>query len=290
MFKGSMVALVTPFNEDLSVNYEKIEELIEWHIENKTDAIVVLGTTAEAATLNLEEKVKIVELAVKKVAGRIPVIAGSGSNNTEHSVSMSKKFAKLGVDGLLVVAPYYNKSNTQGFIKHFETIADSVDIPLILYNVPSRTGCNLSVEVVKELSKHKRICGIKEASGNISYIMELAKIVNDDFVLLSGNDDSVIPLLAVGGKGVISVAANVIPREFSDMVNSFLNGNTKKALDIQLKYLNLINLLFIEVNPIPVKEAMNTIGKNVGKYRLPLYEMSDDNKEKLINSLRVVKQ
>lgn len=286
MFKGSIVAVVTPFNDDLSVNYNKLEELLNWHVENKTDGIVVMGTTGESPTLSKEEKLLIFEFTVKVINKRIPVIAGTGSNDTLASVAFSKEVEALGVDGLLIVTPYYNKANRKGFITHFEMIADSVKIPLIIYNVPSRTGVTLSVDVIKELSLHKNIIGVKEASGNISYVALIAAAVAKDFLIFSGNDDMVIPVLSLGGVGVISVAANVIPKQFHDMVELYLNGNIKEALKIQLGYLEFINNLFIETNPIPVKEFMNQLGHNVGGYRLPLCEIGEDNKQIVADTVR----
>lgn len=284
--KGSIVALVTPMNNDGSVNYAKLEELIEWHIENKTDAILVIGTTGESPTLSHEEDEEVVKFAVEKVAHRVPVIVGSSSNCTETTITQSKKFEKLGADALLIITPYYNKTNEGGMIAHFEAVANSVNIPIILYNVPGRTGCSISVSAVERLSKHPNICGIKEASGNISYVMKIAKYLSDDFCLYSGNDDMIVPVLSAGGVGVISVLANICPKETHDLVMSYLEGDTKKSLDIQLKYLEFINNLFIETNPIPVKEAMNYLGMNVGGYRLPLYPMSDKNREILIKSMK----
>ncbi|MGI6709979.1 MAG: 4-hydroxy-tetrahydrodipicolinate synthase [Bacilli bacterium] len=286
--RGSYVALVTPMYEDGSINFDEFERLIEYHIEKKTDGLVILGTTGESATLTHEEDEKIVEFVVKHVNKRIPVIAGSGSNNSEVAKVQSQKFEKLGVDGLLVISPYYNKTNRQGMLDHFLIVADNVNIPVILYNVPGRTGCNIDVDVVGELSKHKNIVGIKEASGNISYIAKIAKYVNDDFCLLSGNDDMIVPVLSMGGVGVISVAANILPNEMHELVMNYLNGKTKEALSIQLKYLDLINTLFIETNPIPIKEAMNYLGFNVGGYRLPLTYMDKKNKETLIKSLSIL--
>lgn len=286
--KGSIVALVTPMNNDGSVNYDKLGELLEWHIANKTDAILIIGTTGESPTLSHEEDEEVVAFTVKKVNKRLPVIVGSSSNCTETTITQSKKFERLGADGLLIITPYYNKTNEEGMIHHFEAVADSVNIPIILYNVPGRTGCSISVNAVARLSKHKNICGIKEASGNISYVMKIAKYLSDDFRLYSGNDDMIVPVLSAGGSGVISVLANICPKETHDLVMNYLDGNVKEALAIQLKYLEFINNLFIETNPIPVKEAMNYLGMNVGGYRLPLYKMSDKNREILINSMKEV--
>jgi len=270
MFKGSIVAIVTPFNEDFSVNYSKLEELLNWHVNSGTDGIVILGTTGEAPTLTKDEKLEVFRFTVEVINGRIPVIAGTGSNNTMETIEFSRQVETLGVDGLLVVTPYYNKANDQGFITHFTMIADSVTTPIIVYNVPGRTGCNLPVHVVKTISEHKNIVALKEASGDISYFAKVASVVSKDFLLFSGNDDLVVPTLSLGGTGVISVAANVIPKEFHQMVADWHNGETKKAMDAQLHYLELINNLFIETNPIPVKDMLNKMGKEVGGFRLPL--------------------
>ena len=284
--KGSIVALVTPMNEDGSVNYNKLEELLEYQIKNSTDAILIIGTTGESPTLSHEEDEEVVSFTVKKVNHRVPVIVGSSSNCTETTVTQSKKFERLGADALLIITPYYNKTNEEGMIHHFETVANSVNIPIIIYNVPGRTGCSVSVSAIAKLSKHPNIMGIKEASGNISYVMKIAKYANDNFRIYSGNDDMIVPVLSAGGVGVISVLANICPKETHDLVMNYLNGKVKESLDIQLKYLDVINNLFIETNPIPVKEAMNYLGMNVGGYRLPLYKMSDKNREILINSMK----
>ncbi len=273
--KGSIVALVTPFNDDGTVNFEVLSQLIEFHIENKTDAILILGTTGESSTMSHEEDDAVCEFTVKQVAGRVPVIAGSGSNCTETMLEKSLRYQELGADGLLVISPYYNKANDEGMYRHFKTVADSVKIPCILYNVPGRTGCSISENVIARLKDHPNIMGIKEASGNMSYTAKIAKHLSDDFVMYSGNDDIIVPTLALGGSGVISVLANCLPRETHDMVFDYLNGNTKKATESQLKYLDFANSLFIEVNPIPVKAALNLMGINVGGYRLPLCEMDE---------------
>lgn len=279
MFTGSIPAIVTPFTENLSVNYTKLKELLEWHVEQGSDGIVILGTTGESPTLTEEEKLQTIDFTVKVINGRIPVIAGTGSNNTMQTIDFSQKVEALGVDGLLVVTPYYNRSNEQGYINHFTLIADSVNTPIILYNVPGRTGSSLPVSVVKRLSEHKNIVALKAASGNMSLIMEYRASTDKTFHILSGNDDMVLPILSIGGSGVISVAANVIPKQFSDMVRFYLNGDISKAQDIQLSYLEFINSLFIETNPIPVKEMMNQLGMEVGLFRFPLFEMAEENKK-----------
>lgn len=286
--KGSIVALVTPFHEDGSVNFEALEELLNWHVENKTDGILVLGTTGESSTMTHEEDDAVVEFTMKVVNKRIPVIVGSGSNCTETAVEKSVKYAEMGADALLVISPYYNKANAQGMIRHFTAVADAVNCPIILYNVPGRTGCSISKEAVAQLCKHPNICGIKEASGNISYAADIARYVNEDFVMYSGNDDMIVPMLSLGASGVISVVANCLPKETHDMVHEYLNGNHQASLDLQLKYLDFIHALFIEVNPIPVKEALNLMGKNAGGYRLPLCEMSEANQAKLKATMEAI--
>ena len=273
-FSGSMVALVTPFTEDDQIDYEKLRELVRFHLENGTDGIVALGTTAETPTLTDDEKVKVAQLVIDEVGGRIPVIVGAGSNNTMHSLELSKKYEAMGADGLLLISPYYNKANARGMLEHFKTVADRVNIPIILYNVPSRTGCFIPISDVAELSKHPNVIGIKEASGDIGYLMQTAKYVGDDFKLFSGNDNMIIPVLSVGGCGVISVFANICPKECHDIVELYLNGKEQEALALQLKYLDFIDSLFIEANPIPIKEAMG-----LRRYRLPLCEMSEGAKK-----------
>lgn len=285
LFTGSGVALVTPFNENNEVNFEKLRELLEFHIANRTDAIIVTGTTGEGSTMSDEEKLAVIKFSVDVAGGRIPIIAGTGSNNTKHAVWLSKEAEKLGADGLLVVTPYYNKGNESGIYSHYKAIAESVKIPIILYNVPGRTGVNMSVNLIKILSEIENITGIKEASGNISYAAEIAREV-PELDLYSGNDDMTVPLLSIGGKGVISVSANIIPETVHNMVMAFFNRDIDKARELQLKYNNLVNSLFIEVNPVPIKEAMNFLGYEVGGCRLPLGSMSDKNKEILYDILK----
>ena len=286
MFKGSIVALITPFHEDGSVNYEKIRELIDWHIENETDAILVLGTTAEAPALTASEEDEIVRIAVEQAAGRVPIIAGSGSNNTMIAVEQSVKFEKMGVDGLLVITPYYNKTNKAGMIHHFTAVADAVNIPILVYNVPGRTGISITYDVLVELSKHPNIAGIKEASGDMGYACKVSRLLGDDFNMYCGNDDITVPLMSMGGQGVISVLANILPKETHDMVQAYLDGDVKKAADMQKYYLDFINALFIETNPIPIKEAMNQMGMGVGEYRMPLFPMEESTKAKLIQTMK----
>ena len=288
MIRGSIVALITPFHEDGSVNYDKLRELILWHIEEGTDGICILGTTAETPALTVTERDRIVEISIETADKRIPIIVGSGSNNTMVAKEQSIKYEKMGADGLLVITPYYNKTNKAGMICHFTEIADAVSIPIILYNVPGRTGCSLTYEALKELCQHKNIAGIKEASGDISFVMQIARLAGEDFALYSGNDDMIVPLMSVGGAGVISVAANIIPSEMHRLTAAYLSGNVELARHIQLRYLEFINALFIETNPIPIKEAMNFMDMNVGKYRLPLYEMEDEGKKYLIKTMKVL--
>lgn len=285
LFKGSAVALVTPFTKDNKVNFDKLAELIEYHIENKTDAIVSCGTTGEATTMSDEEILSVLEFTVKKVNGRIPVIAGTGSNNTMHSVELSQKAEALGVDGLLIITPYYNKANKSGLKKHFITIAESVNIPIILYNVPGRTCMNISPSLIAELAQVPNIVAVKEASGDLGQVAEIASLVPEDFAIYSGNDDSIVPLLSLGGHGVISVLANVCPRETHDLVEKYLNGDVEGSRKIQLDLDALIAALFIEVNPIPVKTAMNLLGFEVGDLRLPLDNMDPANLEVLKKEL-----
>ena len=286
--RGSIVALITPFHEDGSVNFEALGRLIDFHIANHTDALLVLGTTGESSAMSHEEDDAVCEYTVKRVAGRVPVIAGSGSNCTQTMLEKSLSFEKLGADGLLLISPYYNKTNEEGMYLHFKTIADAVHIPCILYNVPGRTGCAISENVVRRLSTHPNIAGIKEASGNLSYAANIARYLSDDFVMYSGNDDIILPMLSLGASGVISVLANVVPSETHDMVMNYLNGDREKALAAQLKYLDLIHALFCEVNPIPVKEALNLMGMQAGVYRLPLTRMAQPNRERLEKAMKEV--
>ena len=286
LFKGAGVALITPFNEDLTVNYDMLGTLIERQIEGKTDAIIVCGTTGEPATMTEEEKVSVIKYTVEKVAGRIAVDAGTGGNSTQVVVDFSKKVQALGVDGLLVVTPFYNKATQNGLYVHYTEVSKAVSLPIIMYNVPSRTGCNILPETAVRLARDcENIVGIKEASGDISQVMKLAKLSKGILDIYSGNDDQIIPILSLGGVGVISVLSNVAPKETHDIVMEYLEGDREKALDIQLRYLDLINALFCEVNPIPVKGAMNIMGYNVGKLRLPLTELEESHKEYVKASL-----
>lgn len=285
IFKGSAVAIVTPFHNN-KVDFQKLKELLEWHINEGTDAIVICGTTGEASTMTKEEKEKTIKFTVDAVNKRVPVIAGTGSNNTESAIEMSKYAESVGVDALLVITPYYNKTTNKGLIKHFEAINNAVETPIILYNVPSRTGVNISPNQLLELSKLKNIVAIKEASGNISQIAEMKALCGKNIDIYSGNDDQIIPIMSLGGLGVISVLANVIPNETHEMTKAFLDNNLDKALKLQLKNINLIKALFIENNPVPVKSALNLIGKDVGDFRLPLCEMDKSNLESLKRTLK----
>lgn len=277
IFTGAGVAIATPFNEDKSPNYKVFEEMIEFQIANKTDAIIVCGTTGEASTLTHEEHLEVIKKCVEIVNGRIPVIAGTGSNCTETAVYLSTEAEKLGVDGLLCVTPYYNKATQKGLIEHFTTIANSVKLPIILYNVPSRTGCNILPETaVKLCTEVENIVGIKEASGNIAQVVKLMALANGKVDVYSGNDDQVVPLLALGGKGVISVLSNVAPKETHDICELYFKGDVKASADLQLRALPLIDALFCEVNPIPVKTALKYIGFEAGPMRRPLTEMEAD--------------
>lgn len=280
VFTGSGVAIVTPFNKE-GVDFEKLGELLEWHIKEKTDAIIICGTTGESSTMSLDEKKETIKYTVNKVNGRIPVIAGTGSNNTKAAVEMSVWAESIGVDALLLITPYYNKTTQRGCIEHFKAIANSVTKPIIIYNVPGRTGLNLLPQTLYELSKIKNIVAVKEASSNIDQISEIARLCGDNLDIYSGNDNETIPIMSLGGKGVISVLANILPRDTHDLCQKFLDGDLKGARDMQLKLLPLMNALFIETNPIPVKTAMNLMGMNVGYLRLPLVDMSEKNLEAL---------
>jgi 4-hydroxy-tetrahydrodipicolinate synthase len=285
LFKGSGVALVTPFTND-EIDYDKLSELIEWQIENNTDAIIVCGTTGESSTMSDSERREVIKFTIEKVNKRVPVIAGTGSNNTAYSIELSKYAEKQGADGLLIVTPYYNKTTQKGLIEHYSAIADNVNIPIILYNVPGRTGLNLLPKTVEVLSKHRNIKAVKEASGNISQVAEIARLCDNNFYVYSGNDDMVVPLLSLGGSGVISVVANILPKDTHDMVVSYLEGNIEKARKLQLDMKELIDTLFIETNPIPVKTAMNLMGMNAGELRLPLTSMTESNLDILKKAMK----
>lgn len=285
LFKGSGVAIVTPFNES-GVDFKKLEELLEWHIANSTDAIIICGTTGEASTMTEAEKKETIKFTVDVVKKRIPVIAGTGTNNTAYSIEMSKWAESIGVDGLLVITPYYNKTSQRGLIEHFKAIDAAVNTPIILYNVPARTNMNISAEVLLKLTELKNVVAVKEASGDLSQIAKIKALCGDKIDIYSGNDDQTISILSLGGIGVISVLANVMPKEVHDMCELFLSGKTKEALEIQINTLDLANTLFIEPNPIPVKTALNLMGYKVGTLRLPLFEMEGSNLEKLTSVLK----
>lgn len=287
IFKGAGVAIVTPMHEDGTVNYEAFAELLEFQIKEGTDAIIVCGTTGEASTLTHEEHLDVIKYCVEKVAGRIPVVAGTGSNCTETAVYLSKEAEKYGVDGLLLVSPYYNKATQNGLYKHFKTVADSVKVPIILYNVPSRTGCNILPETVVRLCNDvENIVGVKEASGNISQIAQLAALAKGKVDIYSGNDDQIVPVMSLGGIGVISVLSNVAPAQTHEICQKYLDGDVQESCRLQLEALELCNALFCEVNPIPVKKGLNLMGMNAGALRLPLTEMEEANAKKLENAMR----
>ena len=285
LFKGVGTAIVTPFIEN-DVNYEEFGKLLDDQIEAGVSAVIVCGTTGESSTMNEEEKKKLIKYAIDKTSNRIKVIIGTGSNNTMSAIKMSQYAEKAGADGLLLVTPYYNKTTQDGLFAHYKAIADSVDLPIILYNVPSRTGVNILPETCQRLSKIDNIFGIKEASGDISQVAKIAHLCGDDFAIYSGNDDQVIPILSLGGKGVISVLSNVMPEYTVEMLDSFWNGDSEKAAKMQVEIMDMVDALFCEVNPIPVKYALNEIGYDFGKPRLPLVELSDKNKEKVDKVLR----
>ncbi len=284
IFTGSGVALITPFNEK-GVDFDALGKLIDFQLENKTDAIIICGTTGEASTMPDAEHISTIEYTVDRVAGRIPVIAGTGSNDTAHGANLCKMAEKAGADGLLLVTPYYNKATQKGLAQHYSTLAAAVDLPIILYNVPSRTGMGIDVATVKALAGVEQIVGMKDATGNISYTAQLAAEC-PDIDIYSGNDDMIVPIMSLGGKGVISVLANVMPAETHDMCELYMKGDQAGALKLQLDLLDLIKALFVEVNPIPAKTAINLMGMNGGKFRLPLCEMSEGNLEVLKAALK----
>ena len=282
IFTGAGVAIITPMTETGAVNYPKLEEILEYQIANGTDAIIICGTTGESSTLSHEEHLEAIRFTAEKVAGRIPVIAGTGSNCTETAICLSQEAEKYGVDGVLLVTPYYNKATQKGLIAHFTKIANSIKIPVILYNIQSRTGVNIAPETMAYLAKNvENIVGVKEASGNISQIAKIAELCGESFDIYSGNDDQVVPLLSLGGKGVISVLSNIAPRETHDIVAKFMDGDVKGSRELQLRALPLIEKLFCEVNPIPVKAAMNMLGWEVGPLRMPLSEMEEEHQKEL---------
>lgn len=283
LFTGSAVALITPFTKD-GVDFKKFEELIEYHIENKTDALVVCATTGESSTMPDPEHMAALKFASEKAKGRITLIAGTGSNDTVHAIALSTYAESVGYDGLLVVSPYYNKATQKGLYLHFKAIAESVKIPIILYNIPGRTGCNIGLETFKKLAKIPNIIGVKEATGDLAFAGQIA--ANTDLVLYSGNDDVILPMMALGGKGVISVIANILPEETHNVCQKYLDGDFEGALSDYLKMNELIHALFVEVNPIPVKTAMNLLGFNVGECRMPLCSMEDNTLEVLKSAMK----
>lgn len=273
VFTGAGVAIVTPMNADGSINWDEFGRIIDFQIDNGTDSIIVCGTTGESATMTDEEHVECIRYCVDRVNKRVPVIAGTGSNDTKYAVDLSVEAEKLGADALLVVTPYYNKTSQRGLIAHFTAIADSVNMPIILYNVPSRTGVNIALDTYDALANHKNICAVKEASGNISAIAKILEKCGDRLDVYSGNDDQIVPIMALGGKGVISVLSNVCPKETHEIAQLCLDNNVAEAAKLQIKYLELMNDLFMDVNPIPVKEAVNLMGFSAGECRLPLLRM-----------------
>lgn len=285
IFTGSGVAVITPFSGD-KVDYDALGRILDFQLANKTDAVVICGTTGESSTLNDDEHRDCITFAVEHVAGRVPVIAGTGSNDTKYAIELSIHACDAGADALLLVTPYYNKSTQKGLVKNFLAIADAVTKPIILYNVPSRTGCGFSIPTYKELAKHERIVGVKEANGNISAIAELFAECGNDLDIYSGNDDQIVPILSLGGKGVISVLSNVMPAQTHDICELWFNGRIKESAELQLRLLKLINSLFIEVNPIPVKAAMHLLGWCSDEIRLPLCEMEEKNRDILIGALK----
>jgi 4-hydroxy-tetrahydrodipicolinate synthase len=286
LFTGSAVALVTPMHADGSVNYDTLGKLVDYHLDNGTDAIVACATTGESPVLSHEEHCKVVEFIVKRTAKKIPVIASSGSNNTSYALELSKDLQSVGADGLLMITPYYNKTSQAGFVKHFTYIADRVDLPIILYNIPSRTGCNIVPETYLELSKHPNIVGTKEANGNLAAAAKTAALCGENLAIYSGEDNLTLPILSIGGKGVVSTSANLIPKVMSDICRLYFQGNEEESRQLFLKYLDIMNILFIDVNPMPVKAAMNMAGWDCGKCRLPLTEISKDNEAKLRQTLQ----
>ena len=287
IFTGAGVAIVTPMYDNGKVNFDKLGELIEFQIEGGTDAIIICGTTGESSTLTHEEHLEALKYTVDKVAKRIPVVAGTGSNCTETAIYLSQEAEKFGADGLLIVTPYYNKATQKGLIAHYTAIANAVSIPLIMYNVPSRTGCNILPETAAYLAKNvENITGIKEATGNIAQVAKTMQLAGDDLDLYSGNDDQIVPIMSLGGKGVISVLSNVAPRETHEIVSKYLEGDVKGSCALQLRALPLVNALFSEVNPIPVKAALNLMGKEVGPLRMPLTTMEEENQKKLAQTMK----
>lgn len=287
LFQGSGVALVTPFKKDGSIDYETLRKLIDFQINNNTDAIIITGTTGESSTLSYTEHLSVIEECIDHVNGRIPVIAGTGSNCTKTAINMSKEAEDLGANGLLIVTPYYNKTTQKGLINHYSKISEKVNIPIILYNVPSRTGLNIEPNTVKEIVENcENIKGIKEASGNINNVAQIKNLLEEKIKIYSGNDDQIVPILSLGGVGVISVIANILPKETHELVMNYLNGNIEQSKKEQLKMLKLIKALFKETNPIPIKEAMEELNMINGTLREPLIKMEDENKKQLVKEMK----
>ena len=286
IFTGAATALITPFNDDYTVNYNELEKLVDDQIKGNTDALVICGTTGESSTLDHVDHLRVLEVAIKAANKRVPIIAGTGSNDTMYAVELSQAAEKLGADGLLMVTTYYNKTTQNGLVAHYTYVADRVDTPIILYNVPSRTGVDIKPETYAKLAEHKNIVATKEANGNISSVVATRSYCGDALNIYSGNDDQVVPIMSLGGAGVISVVSNVAPKLMHDMCSMYLEGKTAEAADIQIKITALVNALFAEVNPIPVKAAMNLLGYNAGPVKLPLIEASDSTKEKLIKTMK----
>lgn len=285
IFTGAATALVTPMNADGSVNFGRLKTLVNDQIENSIDALVICGTTGEKSTLRYDEHLRVIEEAVKAANGRVPIIAGTGSNDTVYSVELCDDAASVGADAFLMVTPYYNKTSQAGLVAHYNYIADRVNKPIILYNVPSRTGVNIKAETYKELSKHQNIVATKEASGDLSLVAEIKYLCGDDLDIYSGNDDQTVPIMSLGGIGIISVLSNIAPKVMHDICELYLNGYTQAALELHLKHIGLMNSMFCDVNPIPVKEAMNMLGLDIGPCRMPLYPTSDANKNLLKEKL-----
>lgn len=286
IFRGAGVAIVTPMLADGSINYEELARLIDWQIDCHTDAIIICGTTGESSTMTDEEHAECIRFAVERVNHRVPVVAGAGSNDTAYAVWLSKEAKEAGADGLLHVTPYYNKASQTGLVRHFSTIADATDLPVVLYNVPSRTGCGIKPATYAELAKHPNIVAIKEANGDIASVAHTRALCGDDLAIYSGNDDQIVPILSLGGAGVISVLSNICPKETHDICQLYFDGKVKESSDLQIRYMELVGALFSDVNPIPVKQALNFMGFAAGSCRLPLCDMSDSGKKNLYDVMK----
>lgn len=286
IFTGVATALVTPMKAGGEVDFERLAKLVNSQINNKVDALVICGTTGESATLKCDEHIEVIAAAVRAADGRVPIIAGTGSNDTDHAVMMSERAANAGASALLMVTPYYNKTSQRGLIAHFNYIADRVSLPIIVYNVPSRTGVNILPETYAELAKHPKIVAAKEANGDLSQLLKTMSLCGDSLTIYSGNDDQIVPIMSLGGKGVISVLSNILPRQTHEMAELCLKGDFKAGAGLAFKYTELMNALFSDVNPIPVKEAFSLMGESVGECRLPLYKMSDEKRKKLESALK----